>query len=81
MTATKKATKKVAKKAAAKKAAKIVLKDDTLYVVSVRDKLFMWKPYVIYETYEEAHSMKKQLETNSVLSFSYAKVTPVKLVQ
>lgn len=82
MAATKKTTKKAATKRAAKKAStKITLADSTLYVLSVRNKLFFWTPQAVYETYDEANRAKQQLEADSILAMDAAKVTRVKLVR
>lgn len=79
------ATKKAAKKTAAPKkraaSTKITLKDDTLYVLSLRRKYFMWEPSAVYETMEEAKRMRDMHEEYSALGFSAAKITRVKLVK
>lgn len=79
------ATKKAAKKAAAPKkraaSTKITLKDDTLYVLSLRGKYFMWEPSAVYETMEEAKLARDSHEQHSNLGFSAAKITRVKLVK
>ena len=73
-------TKKAAKKRVAKKASsKITLKDDTLYVVSSRNKLLSWTPVAVYETRAEANRVREALEERSYLAFMAAKVDVVKL--
>lgn len=81
MTATKKAAKKTTapKKRAA--STKITLKDSTLYVLSLRNKLFFWEPVAVYETHEEAKLARDSHEQHSNLGFSAAKITRVKLVK
>ena len=86
MAATKKATKKTATKKAStkrvtKKPAGIKLKDDTLYVVSVRTKLFTWKAAAVFETRADALTFKNHYENASPLTFAAAKIESVKLVQ
>ena len=69
----------VAKKATKKVAAK--RKNDGVYwVVSVRNKLFGWKPFQVFKTYEKASDRAKELESTSVLGVKYAKVDRVQLV-
>lgn len=80
MAATKKATKKTATKRVTKQP-KITLKDDTLYVLSIRDKLFFWKPVHVYETSAEAHAARTNYENQSHLAFAAAKVDRVKLAR
>lgn len=80
MAVTKKATKKAATKRIAK-TPKITLKDDTLYVLSTRSKLFFWTPVQVYETREEANTAKTLIELENVLAIDAAKVTRVKLVR
>lgn len=77
MTATKKATKKATTKRAA--STKITLKDDTLYLVSQRNKLLGWEPAGLYETLAMANDVRRAIEENSLLSFRAAKVNRVKL--
>jgi hypothetical protein len=79
MATTKTAVKKTATKKTASK--KITLADDTLYVLSVRTKLFFWKPHSIYETRSAANAALLQLEFGNVLSVSYAKVDSAKLIR
>lgn len=83
------ATKKTAKKATTKRAAKapkesskkIVLKDDTLYILSLRGKWFMWEPAAVYETYDEAKRARDLHEEHSAMAMSAAKITKTKLVR
>lgn len=78
------ATKKATKKAATKKRAastKITLKDSTLYVLSLRNKLFFWEPAAVYETHDEAKLARDSHEQHSNLGISAAKITRVKLVR
>lgn len=79
--ATKKATKKAAKKAATKRASKITLKDDTLYVLSIRSKMLTWQPVSVFETYEQASAERDRLESESILGIATAKVSVVKLIR
>lgn len=82
MATTKKATKKAATKRATKSASKkITLADNTLYVLSVRSKLFFWTPHSVYETRADAEAAKALYETDNILSMEAAKITRVKLVQ
>lgn len=82
MAATKKATKKAATKRVTKAASKkITLADDTLYVLSLRNKYLMWEPAAVYETYEEAKRARDSHEEHSALVLSAAKITKTKLVR
>ena len=80
MAATKKATKKTATKRVTKQP-KITLKDDTLYILSLRGKYLMWEPAAVYETYEEAKHARDSHEERSALMLSAAKITKTKLVR
>lgn len=80
MTTTKKAAKKATTKRVAKAAStKITLKDNTLYLVSQRNKLLGWEPAGLYPTREQADAVRRAIEERSVLTFLAAKVDRVKL--
>lgn len=82
MAATKKTTKKAATKRVTKAASKkITLADDTLYILSLRGKWFMWEPAAVYETYDEAKRARDLHEEHSAMAMSAAKITKTKLVR
>lgn len=73
------AKKATTKRVAKKTSTKITLKDNTLYLVSQRNKLLGWEPAGLYETRPEAEAVRTAIEEQSLLSFRAAKIDVVKL--
>lgn len=73
-TSTKKAP---AKKAAVKRTVKAKL-DTNMYVVSERSRFFVWTPKYYSKDYNEAVSLRRNLETTSIYGGRGAKLDIVK---